>query len=123
MHSVKRKLSASNFFLSMRGERPCSADDAPASAETNAAALPLARPRRKIRQAASLDGFRNFARPEKEKPAAPRPVSEHIRLVSTPTLTPDQQGVVKVGKKRSTVTKTMRKAFLAFIGGSHEKAN
>jgi hypothetical protein len=119
-NSVRRKLSASNFFLSMRSDRPCDAEEAcirPNDAPPTISACPPARPRRKIRQAASFDGFRNFARPEKGHVQAPaRPVSEHL----PPTPTRDPCGsLAKVEKKRSTVTKTMRRAFLAIIGGGN----
>jgi hypothetical protein len=118
INTVRRKLSASNFFLSMRSDRPCDAEEAfiRACGAPAVSACPPARPRRKVRQAASLDGFRNFARVEKGQAQVPaRPVSEHL----PPTPTRDLCGSPeKVEKKRSTVTKTMRRAFLAIIGGS-----
>lgn len=122
--SVKRKLSASNFFLSVRGERSCDADEKAglrlqAAGVATSGAVDPARPRRKVRQTASLDGFGGFARPQKEKPTQARPVSEHI----PPETPPSTHGVVKVEKKRSTVTKTVRRAFLAFIGSGVEKTN
>ena len=122
-NAIRRKLSSSNFF-SMRSERPCDAEEAfvPAADAPTVSACPPARPRRKVRQAASFDGFRNFARLDKGQTQAPtRPLSEHLPSTSTrdPCATPS-----KVEKRRSTVTKTMRKAFFAIMGGaSIEKAH
>lgn len=70
-----------------------------------------ARPQRKMRQAASFDGFANM----RPRTNAPRPLSANLddkskTIAPAPTPSP-------AGKKRSTVTGTMRKAFLALIGG------
>lgn len=72
-----------------------------------------ARPQRKMRQAASFDGFANI-RPRTHQSMATRPVSANLDVdaskVTAATPSP-------AGKKRSSVTGTMRKAFLALLGG------
>lgn len=94
---IKRQPST-NFFLSMR--------------ENHFA-------RRKVRQAASFDGFRRPRSPTTQPPAK-RPVSAYLAeetpgLPTMPT-TPTTNLTNNKEKKRSTVTGAFRKAFYSLLG-------
>lgn len=74
------------------------------------------RPQRKMRQAASFDGFASL-RPRAKDPAKARPLSANFDA-GPPPLSPSGKGKEK---KKSTVTGAMRKALLALLGSGGDK--